>query len=113
MSSIPVPLKTRRVRQRCTLNLWRVEEFAHWCGVVVRRGGARSGVVHVTKPWFKTTWSVAKNPRVAEHSATLTFPHSIIYKIYRGKVSKMIALCGSAMKFSDSRPQNIHRINWS
>ncbi|GFU04185.1 tigger transposable element-derived protein 1 [Trichonephila clavipes] len=47
-SSSPVPLKTRRVGQRCTLNLSRAETFSHWCGVVVRRGGASSGVVHVT-----------------------------------------------------------------
>ncbi|GFX09879.1 uncharacterized protein TNCV_3565571 [Trichonephila clavipes] len=48
MSSSPVPLKTRRVRQRCTLNLSRAETSSRWCGVVVRRGGASSGVVHVT-----------------------------------------------------------------
>ncbi|GFV59194.1 uncharacterized protein TNCV_2339351 [Trichonephila clavipes] len=47
-SSSPVPLKTRRVGQRCTLNLSRAETSSRWCGVVVRRGGARSGVVHVT-----------------------------------------------------------------
>ncbi|GFS62897.1 nucleic-acid-binding protein from transposon X-element [Trichonephila clavipes] len=46
-SSIPVPLKTRRVGQRCTLNLSR-KTSSRWCGVVVRRGGASSGVVHVT-----------------------------------------------------------------
>ncbi|GFW61450.1 hypothetical protein TNCV_346981 [Trichonephila clavipes] len=39
---------------------------SRWCGVVVRRGGASSGVVHVTLPWFKITLSVAKSPRVAE-----------------------------------------------
>ncbi|GFW77130.1 uncharacterized protein TNCV_2725601 [Trichonephila clavipes] len=48
MSSIPVPLKTRRVGQRCTLNLSRAETSSRWCGAVVRRGGASSGVVHVT-----------------------------------------------------------------
>ncbi|GFV62577.1 uncharacterized protein TNCV_4392651 [Trichonephila clavipes] len=37
-SSIPVPLKTRRVGQRCTLNLSRAETSSRWCGVVVRRG---------------------------------------------------------------------------
>ncbi|GFT46768.1 uncharacterized protein TNCV_1317111 [Trichonephila clavipes] len=66
MSSSPVPLKTRRVGQRCTLNLSTAETSSRWCGVVVRRGGASSGVVHVTWPWFKITWSVAKSPRVAE-----------------------------------------------
>ncbi|GFU26156.1 uncharacterized protein TNCV_5105991 [Trichonephila clavipes] len=47
-SSSPVPLKTCRVEQRCTLNLSRAETSSRWCGVVVRRGGASSGVVHVT-----------------------------------------------------------------
>ncbi|GFX84266.1 uncharacterized protein TNCV_3976111 [Trichonephila clavipes] len=47
-SSSSVPLKTRRVGQRCTLNLSRAETSSRWCGVVVRRGGASSGVVHVT-----------------------------------------------------------------
>ncbi|GFV25466.1 histone-lysine N-methyltransferase SETMAR [Trichonephila clavipes] len=31
-SSIPVPLKTRRVGQRCTLNLSRAETSSRWCG---------------------------------------------------------------------------------
>ncbi|GFV54321.1 uncharacterized protein TNCV_4365961 [Trichonephila clavipes] len=38
MSLIPVPLKTRRVGQRCTLNLSRAETSSRWCGVVVREG---------------------------------------------------------------------------
>ncbi|GFW41284.1 uncharacterized protein TNCV_1002771 [Trichonephila clavipes] len=46
--SSPVSLKTGRVGQRCTLNLSRAEMSSRWCGVVVRRGGASSGVVHVT-----------------------------------------------------------------
>ncbi|GFU97181.1 uncharacterized protein TNCV_3308851 [Trichonephila clavipes] len=62
-SSSSVPLKTRRVGKRCTLNLSRAETSSHWCG---RRGGGSSGVFHVTSPWFKITWSVAKSPRVAE-----------------------------------------------
>ncbi|GFU99216.1 uncharacterized protein TNCV_2963091, partial [Trichonephila clavipes] len=40
ISSSPVPLKTLRVGQRCTLNLSRAETFSPWCGVVVRRGCA-------------------------------------------------------------------------
>ncbi|GFT09213.1 uncharacterized protein TNCV_4106371 [Trichonephila clavipes] len=46
--SSPVPLKTRSVGQRCTLTLSRAKTSSHWCGVVVRKGGASSGVVHVT-----------------------------------------------------------------
>ncbi|GFX31685.1 uncharacterized protein TNCV_4082091 [Trichonephila clavipes] len=34
MSSSPVPLKTRRIRQRCTLNLSRAETSSRWCGVI-------------------------------------------------------------------------------
>ncbi|GFV39833.1 uncharacterized protein TNCV_4144701 [Trichonephila clavipes] len=37
-----------RVGQRCTLNRSRAETSSHWCGVVVRRGGASSDVTHVT-----------------------------------------------------------------
>ncbi|GFU67060.1 uncharacterized protein TNCV_4969091 [Trichonephila clavipes] len=39
--SSPVSLKTRRVGQRCTLNLSRAETSSRWCGVVVRRGGCQ------------------------------------------------------------------------
>ncbi|GFU89000.1 uncharacterized protein TNCV_2894481 [Trichonephila clavipes] len=38
-SSSAVPLKTRRVGQRCTLNLSRAETSSRWCGVVVRKRG--------------------------------------------------------------------------
>ncbi|GFT00897.1 replication factor C subunit 3 [Trichonephila clavipes] len=38
MGSSPVPPKTHRVGQRCTLNLSRAEMSSRWCGVVVRRG---------------------------------------------------------------------------
>ncbi|GFU81017.1 hypothetical protein TNCV_1277621 [Trichonephila clavipes] len=48
MSSSPVPLKTHRAGQRCTLNLSRAETSSRGSGVEVRRGGASSGVVHVT-----------------------------------------------------------------
>ncbi|GFY31161.1 hypothetical protein TNCV_4360681 [Trichonephila clavipes] len=40
--------------------------YSLWCGVVVRRGSPSSDVVHVTRPWFKMTWFVAKSPQVAE-----------------------------------------------
>ncbi|GFW80904.1 hypothetical protein TNCV_3779841 [Trichonephila clavipes] len=35
MSSSPVPLKTRRVGQRCMLNLSRAETSSRWCGVIL------------------------------------------------------------------------------
>ncbi|GFW06050.1 uncharacterized protein TNCV_4478441 [Trichonephila clavipes] len=40
-SSSPVPLKTCRVGQRCTLNLSRAETSSRWSGVVVRRRGCQ------------------------------------------------------------------------
>ncbi|GFV97369.1 uncharacterized protein TNCV_2038791 [Trichonephila clavipes] len=49
MSPSRVPLKTRRVGERCTLNLSRAQMSSRWCGVVVRRGGSTSsGDVLVT-----------------------------------------------------------------
>ncbi|GFY17431.1 uncharacterized protein TNCV_658441 [Trichonephila clavipes] len=64
-SSSLVPLKTRRVGERCTLNLSRAQMSSRWCDLVVRRGGACSGVVHVTSPWFKITWPVTNCSHIA------------------------------------------------
>ncbi|GFW83700.1 hypothetical protein TNCV_668131 [Trichonephila clavipes] len=47
--------KIRRVGQRCTLNLSRTEMSSRWCAVVVRRGGASSGVTLIIWPFFKIT----------------------------------------------------------
>ncbi|GFU59746.1 uncharacterized protein TNCV_3187001 [Trichonephila clavipes] len=35
MSSSPVPLTTRHVGKRCTLNLSRAQTSSRWCGVVL------------------------------------------------------------------------------
>ncbi|GFW23353.1 hypothetical protein TNCV_3804521 [Trichonephila clavipes] len=35
MSSSPVPLKTRRVGEQCTLNLWRAQTSSRWCVAAV------------------------------------------------------------------------------
>ncbi|GFX50681.1 uncharacterized protein TNCV_2722671 [Trichonephila clavipes] len=40
-SSSPEPMKTRRVGERCTLNLSRAQTSSRWCGVVVRRWGCQ------------------------------------------------------------------------
>ncbi|GFW75547.1 uncharacterized protein TNCV_4427301 [Trichonephila clavipes] len=67
MSSSRVPLRTRNVGERCTLNLLRAQTSFRWCGVIVRRReSASSGDVLVTCPWLKITKSVVKSPRVAE-----------------------------------------------
>ncbi|GFY02403.1 uncharacterized protein TNCV_3502841 [Trichonephila clavipes] len=61
-SSSPLPLKTRREEQQCTLNLSRAETSSRWCGVVVRSRGCQlrcrprhltmvqNDVVHRQKP---------------------------------------------------------------
>ncbi|GFT96068.1 uncharacterized protein TNCV_313401 [Trichonephila clavipes] len=43
-SSSPVPLKIRRVGQRCTLNLSKAETSSRWCGVVARKRGVPAQV---------------------------------------------------------------------
>ncbi|GFX31760.1 uncharacterized protein TNCV_170931 [Trichonephila clavipes] len=48
ISSNPVPLKTRRVGDQCTLNLSRAQTSSRWCGVVVRREGFRCHPHHLT-----------------------------------------------------------------
>ncbi|GFV76349.1 uncharacterized protein TNCV_4413281 [Trichonephila clavipes] len=47
-SSSPVPLKTGRVGQRCTLNLSRAETSSRWCGVVVKEGQLKYRPRHLT-----------------------------------------------------------------
>ncbi|GFX04786.1 hypothetical protein TNCV_2247691 [Trichonephila clavipes] len=50
-SSSPVPLKTHRVGEQCTINLSIAQASSRWCGVIVRkkeREGASSGAVLVT-----------------------------------------------------------------
>ncbi|GFU71458.1 uncharacterized protein TNCV_2378451 [Trichonephila clavipes] len=44
LSSSPVPLKTRRLGELCSLNLSRAQTSSRWCGVVVRRGGVPAQV---------------------------------------------------------------------
>ncbi|GFY28016.1 hypothetical protein TNCV_4563692 [Trichonephila clavipes] len=55
MSSSPVRLKTRRVGERCTLNLSRAQTFFRWCGVVVRYRSPVSGSV-ITQVAAPVAW---------------------------------------------------------
>ncbi|GFT36500.1 uncharacterized protein TNCV_3672051 [Trichonephila clavipes] len=76
MSSSPVPLKTRIVGQRCTLNLSRAEMSSRWCGVVVRRGVpaqvSSSSLDHGSK-----LQGPSPKDLVYLNSATLIFTHSL------------------------------------
>ncbi|GFX50292.1 uncharacterized protein TNCV_2892091 [Trichonephila clavipes] len=74
-SSSPVPPKTLRVEQRCTLNLSRAETSSRWCGVVVRSGDASSGVVPVLDHGSKLRGPSPK-ALVLLNSATLIFHQS-------------------------------------
>ncbi|GFS79949.1 uncharacterized protein TNCV_750911 [Trichonephila clavipes] len=44
MGSCSVPIKIRRVGERCMLNLRRAQTSSRWCGVAVRRGGVPAQV---------------------------------------------------------------------
>ncbi|GFX80985.1 hypothetical protein TNCV_1909781 [Trichonephila clavipes] len=61
--SSPLPLKIRRVWERCTLNLSTAQTSSYWSGVVVKRGQLK---YRPRQPWFKITRFVSKSPRVAE-----------------------------------------------
>ncbi|GFY05445.1 uncharacterized protein TNCV_961401 [Trichonephila clavipes] len=47
-SSSPVPLKTRRVGEKCTLNLSRAQTSSCWSGVVVKKGQLKYRPRHLT-----------------------------------------------------------------
>ncbi|GFT77213.1 hypothetical protein TNCV_4239291, partial [Trichonephila clavipes] len=63
-SSSPVPLNTRRVGERYTLNLSRAQTSSCWSGVVVKRGQLKYRPRHLTI--VQNYEVVSKSPRVAE-----------------------------------------------
>ncbi|GFU81973.1 uncharacterized protein TNCV_516541 [Trichonephila clavipes] len=81
-SSNPVPPKTRRVGQRCTLNLSRAQTSSRWSGVVVRRGRCqlRCRLRHLTMAQNDVTKSpcVAEQCDVKIHSLTVPHPRENI-----------------------------------
>ncbi|GFW57176.1 uncharacterized protein TNCV_540931 [Trichonephila clavipes] len=102
MSSIPVPLKTRRVGQRCTLNISRAETSSRWCGVVVRRGGCqlRCRPLHLTM----VQDDVAKSPRVAEQCDVTIHPRGAPLPCSRTcSLSLHSCLCGMGVLLITSR----------
>ncbi|GFY11020.1 uncharacterized protein TNCV_2201281 [Trichonephila clavipes] len=74
-SSSPVPLKTRRVGQRCTLNLSEAEMSSRWCGVVVRRG-MPAQVSSTSLDYGSKLRGPSPKALVQLNSATLIFTHS-------------------------------------
>ncbi|GFU29914.1 uncharacterized protein TNCV_1686921 [Trichonephila clavipes] len=97
--SSPVPLKTCRVGQRSTLNLFRAETPSRWCGVVVRREGASSAARELLVTDLiicnqgQVTWATPElaspspnfhtNERTFESPEALDLPRSTVQKITR------------------------------
>ncbi|GFW73103.1 uncharacterized protein TNCV_832221 [Trichonephila clavipes] len=75
MSSSRVPLETRRVGKRCTLNLSRAQTSSRWCGVV-RRGGVPAQVTSCSSldPGSRLR-SPSPKALVGLNSAPLIFTH--------------------------------------
>ncbi|GFV72725.1 hypothetical protein TNCV_1951941 [Trichonephila clavipes] len=74
MSSSPVPLETRRVGEKCTLNLSRAQTSSHWCAVVVHVPVQVSSMLldHDSK-----LRGPSQKALVLLNSATLIFIHSL------------------------------------
>ncbi|GFT86381.1 uncharacterized protein TNCV_3258921 [Trichonephila clavipes] len=70
-SSVPVPLKTRRVEALCMFNLSRPQTSSRWCDVVVWRGECqlRCGPRHLT---------MVQNYEVHHPKFSCIFTHSLI-----------------------------------
>ncbi|GFV24173.1 uncharacterized protein TNCV_4165201 [Trichonephila clavipes] len=77
-SSSPVPLKTRRVGQRCTLNLSRAETSSRWCGVVVRGRGVPAQVSSTSFDHGSKLRGPSPKSLVQLNSATLIINQSIV-----------------------------------
>ncbi|GFT01195.1 uncharacterized protein TNCV_3373171 [Trichonephila clavipes] len=103
-NSNPIPLKTRRVGQRSTLNLSRAETSSRWCGVVVRRSWCQlrcrsrhltmvpNHVVRRQMPscsWL-INWRTAKAKRLKESSPMLMEFLTSISHIFSGSVVKKL-----------------------
>ncbi|GFU69337.1 uncharacterized protein TNCV_3210011 [Trichonephila clavipes] len=76
ISSSPVPLKTRRVGQRCPLNLSTAETSSRFCSVVVRRGGVNSDVV--PELWFQQDGATCHTARATIDLLKDTFGDRLI-----------------------------------
>ncbi|GFV68918.1 hypothetical protein TNCV_1985821 [Trichonephila clavipes] len=78
MSSSLVPLKTRRVGARCTLNLSRTQTSSRWYGVVIReeRGLPSQAPSSSLDYGSKLRGPSPKSPRVAEQCNVLIFTPS-------------------------------------
>ncbi|GFV02025.1 calcitonin gene-related peptide type 1 receptor [Trichonephila clavipes] len=76
--SSPVPLKTRRVGQRCTLNLSRAETSSRWCGVVDDISGSSPAAVVLGRPppTFLTAVPVVWNAFQTRETTLLLIPNS-------------------------------------
>ncbi|GFX79189.1 transposable element Tcb1 transposase [Trichonephila clavipes] len=99
--SSPVPLKTRRVGQRCTLNLSRAETSSRWCGVVVRRGGCqlRRHLDAFTRG--RIIGKLEEGRSVTSVAAEFGIAHSSVSRLWRQFQTTGTAIRG----FSSGRPR--------
>ncbi|GFW26169.1 hypothetical protein TNCV_3396651 [Trichonephila clavipes] len=67
MNLSPVPLKTRRVGERCTINISRAQTSSRWCGVVVRRRADSSGVASSLGHGYVKSLVYADKPQTLDH----------------------------------------------
>ncbi|GFW26814.1 uncharacterized protein TNCV_1403041 [Trichonephila clavipes] len=84
-SSSPVPLKTHRVGQRCTINLSRAEMSSRWCGVVVGEG-VPAQVSSTSLDHGSKLRGPSPKALVQLNSATLIFTHSLTPHLHGGSL---------------------------
>ncbi|GFW13413.1 hypothetical protein TNCV_1879151 [Trichonephila clavipes] len=88
-SSSPVPQKTRRVGQRCTLNLSRAEMSSRWCGGPDGHGYELVSSVRALVP---QKFSVEEELMHVKH-VEVKSPHvGVMWKFGRGVISSGIVL---------------------
>ncbi|GFT71584.1 hypothetical protein TNCV_1055991 [Trichonephila clavipes] len=80
MSSSPVPLKTRREGERCTLNILKAQTSSQRCGVIVKREGEQVQVSFSSLDYGSKLRGLSKKSlRVAEHTQWDIDIHSLPY----------------------------------
>ncbi|GFV43150.1 uncharacterized protein TNCV_1573961 [Trichonephila clavipes] len=113
-SSSPVPLKTHRVGQRCTLNLSRAETSSRWCGVAVRRGGTTSvGKSSHNGLYDSLRWKAVDRLEANQSQADVARWLQVVQNMSRGHVvySKQVVLSPGKSDKGTTEHRHLHRIS--